>query len=623
MTSMSTSAKLKSRARARRLRCPKLSFDLLCALIQSAPAIVTNDELLARVWPGLQVSPESVAQRVKLLRSAIGDDSQHPRYILGVRGRGYRLIPAVERCGMNLPTGEGANPPVNPSSATIPGPPISQSFTPKDSNGRPKRAIIAATVLVALGAATALGWHSWSSNHTAPSATVAMVDKSIAVLPFADMSEKMDQEYFGGGMAEEIIDLLAKIPILKVIGRTSSFQFKGKTQDLRSIGTQLGVAYVLEGSVRKSGDRVRVTAQLIDSRNGTPRWSQTYDRDFGEVLKLQAEIATKVVRLVENDAYYSEVVSHKTSRSPEAYTAYLQGRYAKDRFDQPGLEQAISHFQRALELDPAFADAPAGLANAYQNLGAFGLMPAAEAFEKSRVAAQLALKLDPQQQEAHAVLSAIHITYDWDWPAAEREFKLAVAGAPPDMQVDLLLSLTMGRWDDALKVINLELAGDPMDPDGYFFLGLVQRCRGRLPEAEAAMNRTIELSPTYTFAHYTLATVRLARGQPEEALVEFSKEPSEPVRLVGSALAYFALGRKAESDAALAQYIKGYADYSPSGVATVYAFRGESDEAFKWLDRAYAEKDTLLHGIKYRTEFNKLHDDPRYKAFLKKMNLPE
>jgi tetratricopeptide (TPR) repeat protein len=158
---------------------------------------------------------------------------------------------------------------------------------------------------------------------------------------------------------------------------------------------------------------------------------------------------------------------------------------------------------------------------------------------------------------------------------------------------------------------------------GHFFLGLTQLCRGRYPEAEAALNRNIELSPTYTFVHYDLALVLLARSEPDKALVESSMEPSEPVRLVGSALAYFSLGRQAESDAALAQYIKGYADYSPSGVATVYTFRGESDEAFKWLDRAYAERDLLLYSIKFRTEFNKLHNDPRYKAFLKKMNLPE
>ncbi len=606
-----------------KIALPKLSFDLLCALINAAPAIVTNDELLEQVWPGLQVSPESVAQRVKLLRSAIGDDSQQPRYILGVRGRGYRLIPAVARCDVNLPSSDASNQPVNTASAMIPGQPISQSFTPKGSNGRPKWVIIAAAVLVAIGVAVWVGWHSWGSSHNgAQPHTVAMADKSIAVLPFTDMSEKKDQEYFGDGMAEEIIDLLVKLPFLKVTSRTSSFQFKGKTQDVRSIGKQLGVAYVLEGSVRKSGDRVRVTAQLNDSRNGTPRWSQTFDRDFSDVLKLQDEIALKVAREVEGDVFFSEFFSRKTLHSSEAYTAYLQGLHAKDRYDQPGLEQAVIDFQRALELDPAFADAAAGLANAYQNLGAFALMPAAEAFEKSRRAAELALKLDPHQQEAHVVLSSIHITYDWDWAAAEREFKLAVATAPAYLQVDPLLSLTLGRWEDALKALNARLAHDPLDPDNYFFLGLAQLCRGRLPEAEAALNRNIELSPSYTFAHYELALVLLARSEPDKALVEILKEPSEPARVGGSALADFRLGRKADSDAALAKYIESYGPYVPSGVAAVYAFRGESDEAFKWLDRAYAEKDTLLNAIKYRTEFAKLHDDPRYKALLAKMNLP-
>jgi TolB-like protein/DNA-binding winged helix-turn-helix (wHTH) protein/cytochrome c-type biogenesis protein CcmH/NrfG len=606
-----------------KIALPKLSFDLLCALINAAPAIVTNDDLLEQVWPGLQVSPESVAQRVKLLRSAIGDDSQQPRYILGVRGRGYRLIPAVQRCGPHLPTSDVTDPPVNTSGATIPGQPKSQSFTPKGSNGRPKRVVIAAAVLIAVGVAVWVGF-PWSSSHNAvqPS-SVAIADKSIAVLPFADMSEKKDQEYFGDGMAEEIIDLLAKIPILKVIGRTSSFQFKGKTQDLRSIGTQLGVAYVLEGSVRKSGDRVRVTAQLIDSRNGTPRWSQIYDRDFGEVLKLQAEIANKVVRLVENDVFYSELVSRKTLRSPEAYAAYLQGQYAMNNTDRQGTEQAVSNFQRALQLDPTFADAAAALANAYQNLGAYGLMPPAEAFEKSRVAGEQALKLDPHLRSAHWVLGNIDITYDWDWPAAEREFKLAIAPQDAALQAVPLLSLTMGRFDDALIGINASLARDPMDPEGYFFLGLVQLCRGRLAEAEAAMNRTIELSPTFAFAHYDLALVLLARGEPDKALAEVLKEPNEPARLGGPALAYFRLGRKTDSDAALAQFIRSYADYIPSGVAAIYAFRGESDEAFKWLDHAYAEKDPLLYRIKFGTEFDKLHDDPRYKAFLKKMKLPE
>jgi len=610
-----------------KIALPKLSFDLLCALINSAPAIVTNDELLERVWPGLQVSPESVAQRVKLLRSAIGDDSQQPRYILGVRGRGYRLIPVPELLAESRVASANNLPATthNPSKTMDPGSPPLSPAMPSGRRRVGKWVGVLAVVLVAVGIAAFLGWHYWWSDHKAPQ-TVAMLDKSIAVLPFVDMSESKDQEYFGDGMAEEIIDLLVQSPGLKVIGRTSSFQFKGKSADLRSIAKQLGVAYVLEGSVRKSGDRLRVTAQLVDCRDGTPRWSQTYDRNFSDVLKLQVEIATKVVRLVVVDAFFSEFVSRKTLRSPEAYTLYLQGQYALDRIDQPGLEQAVSDFRHALDLDPAFADAAAALANAYQLLGAYALMSPAEAFEKGRLAAQLAIQLDPRQQNAHGVLGNIHITYDWDWPAAEREYKLAVAAtASPGAALppNPLLSLTMGRWDDSLEGTNAWIAADPLNPENYYFLGLVQLCRGRFAEAEAALRRTLELSPAFAFAHFDLALVSLARNEPANALVEFSKDPSELVRLVGSALANFKLGNKRESDAALAQLIQNYAGYSPSGVATVYAFRGESDEAFKWLDRAYMEKDALLYAMKFRTEFNGLHDDPRYKAFLKKMNLPE
>jgi TolB-like protein/DNA-binding winged helix-turn-helix (wHTH) protein/Flp pilus assembly protein TadD len=613
---------------------PKLSFDLLLALINAAPSIVTNEELLQQVWPGLLVSPESVAQRVKLLRAAIGDDSQQPRYILGVRGRGYRLIPVPERLEGSRPlTGDATNLSVSMPSLAIPeaagqgSDASSQAVPPPDAGGVGKRVgVVAAAVLLAVGVAVVLGWRYWSSSHQDPQGSVAMADKSIAVLPFVDMSEKKDQEYFGDGMAEEIIDLLAKIPGLRVIGRTSSFQFKGKTEDLRSIAKQLGVAMVLEGSVRKSGDRMRVTAQLIDSRTGTPRWSESYDRDFIEVLKLQDEIAIRVAREVETDAFISEFVSRRALRNPEAYTAFLQGLLADERADQQSGEQAVSDFQRALDLDPQFADAASSLADAYRFLGNFGFMPPAAAYEKARNAADLALKLDPSQSEAHAVLGYIHIIHDWDWPAAEREIKLAktLALQGEDSTVDsAVLSMTLGHWDEALSIVNSQVAADPLWATGYFWLGILQLRRGRFPEAEAAMRRTSELTPTYTYLHYALALVRLARGDPEAALAESLQEPSDAGRLGGSALAYFALGRRSESDAALAQALRTYAPYIPSGIAAVYAFRGESDEAFKWLERAYAQKDPLLYRINFTTEFDKLHDDPRYKAFLKKMNLPD
>lgn len=487
--------------------------------------------------------------------------------------------------------------------------------------------IAAVVVSVVLAGAYFLVDNGLRSKHATTASTTVISDKSIAVLPFADMSEKKDQEYFADGMAEEIIDLLVKIPGLKVISRTSSFQFKGKTEDLRSIATQLGVAYVLEGSVRKSGDRLRVTAQLIDSRDGSHLWSQTYDRDLSDVLKMQDEIAIALVRALQIEV--SEVIGERIGSRPalrntEAYTLYLHGLHAFDRIDQLGEEQAVSYFQRALDLDPSFAAAAEGLAAAYFVLGQWGFMPPAVAFGKCRQAAELAIKLDPNLANPHVQLSEVHRAADWDWPAADHELKLAQALAPNDAHVLFIAgvqSQNLGRWDDALKFVNASLVQDPLSPGAYNLLSLTQLRLGQVAESEAAARRTLEISPTFTGAHYFLGLVLLARNQPQAALAEMLKESQGVGRDSGSAMAYFALGSKAESDAALAQMIKRHGN-RPFVISSVYAFRGESDEALKWLDIAYTQRDPFLLLLKSQLMFDKLEGDPRYKAFLKKMNLP-
>jgi TolB-like protein/Flp pilus assembly protein TadD len=505
-----------------------------------------------------------------------------------------------------------------------------QAVPPASSSGGVwKGAAIAAAVVVGVGIAVGLGLHFWSLGRSgAPASAVAAIsDKSIAVLPFTDMSEKRDQEYFADGMAEEIIDLLVKIPGLKVISRTSSFQFKGKTEDLRSIAAQLGVAYVLEGSVRKSGDHLRVTAKLINSKDGTQLWSQTYDRDLTDVLRMQDEIALALVRALQIEVSGEGIGVRPALRNTEAYTLYLQGRHAKDRFDQTGAEQAIDDFERALELDPTFAAAEVGLADAYFLLGLYGFMPPTIAFEKSRQAAQRALKLDPNLAIAHGQLGDIHRTYDWDWAAADRELKQALALGPADGNIlfyAAVQSLGMGRWDVALKQVNAALAQDPLSPPPYQVLCYIQLRRGRFEEAEAAARRFLEINPVNAYGHAIIGTVLLVRGQPAAALTEYLKETVEAARLAGSAMAYSALGRKADSDAPLAQLLKYQADRYPFRIAQVYAFRGETDEALKWLDLAYAQKDSGgLPVIKGDPLFKKIEGDPRYKAFLKKMNLPD
>jgi TolB-like protein/Flp pilus assembly protein TadD len=492
--------------------------------------------------------------------------------------------------------------------------------------GTKKRIAIAATaVVVALGIAVGSGLYFWSSKHVAQApSVVAITDKSIAVLPFVDMSEKKDQEYFADGMAEEIIDLLVKIPGLKVISRTSSFQFKGKTEDLRSIATQLGVAYVLEGSVRKSGDHLRVTAQLIDSRDGTHLFSQTYDRDLSDVLKMQDEIALALVRALQIEVDVGDFVSRPALRNTEAYTTYLQGWHADDRADQQGLEQAVSNFQRALELDPTFAAADVGLADAYFDLGIFGFMPPAMAFEKARHAAEDALRLDPKLGVAHAQLGDIHRAYDRDWTAAAKELKQAQDLAPNDSAVlftSAALPWTLGRWDDALKLTNAALARDPLNPTGYENLSQIQLRRGRLADAEEAQRRALAIRPTGIGDHYLLGLVLLARGEREVALAEMLKESDDQMRLGGSAMAYFTLGRKVDSDAALAQMIKS-PTHRPFFISSVYAFRGQMEEALKWLDTSAMQGESALLLLKSQPMFDKLEGDPRYKAFLKKINLP-
>ena len=294
------------------------------------------------------------------LRRLLGDDTKEPTYIANIPRRGYRLIAPV------APWVDVPQMPVEGSPR--PAAELAHATLALTKTGSPWRRF---TIVLSIALALALGYvviykfwlsKSVTTEPPATAVTMAATDKSIAVLPFIDLSEKKDQEYFADGMADEIIDLLAKIPSIKVIGRTSSFQFKGQNEDLRTIGAKLRVAYVLEGSVRRSGNRVRVSAELIDARDGAHRWSATYDRDMGDVLKLQDEIAAALVRALQITVGATEPQSRPTLTNAEAYNLYLRGRYAFDRFDKEGFEEAASYFQQAFDLDPTFANAVAFLA---------------------------------------------------------------------------------------------------------------------------------------------------------------------------------------------------------------------------------------------------------------------
>jgi TolB-like protein/Flp pilus assembly protein TadD len=498
-------------------------------------------------------------------------------------------------------------------------------------------------ILLAAGAvfvvAALLVYKFWISSHVAqerPVATSSLApaagapaqptisEKSIAVLPFVDMSEKKDQEYFADGMAEEIIDLLAKIPSLTVIGRTSSFQFKGKTEDLRLIGAKLAAAYVLEGSVRKSGDHVRVTAQLISTQTGAHQWSDTYDQQVGDVLKMQDEIAAGLVRALQVTVGADDLQSRPKLKSVEAYDLYLRGRHAYDRYDEAGTEAAVGYFQQALERDPSLIPAAEWLAIAHEKLPERGIVPPREGYEQARASVERALKLDPQSGMMHGLLADIHAIYDWDWTAAVAEGKRALALAPRDS-----VALTevgqvyegLGQWDEATRLYTASLALDPLFPAAHFLLGTVRSRTGQYAEAEVEYREVAKISPTWEAPHFYLGWTLLAEGRLEAALAEMQQ--SGDSRDLGLAAVYYAMGRKAESDAALARYTKQHADDDAYDIAMVHAYRAEPDVAFAWLDRAYRQKDPTLYGIKSDPPFKNIEPDPRYKAFLRKMNLPE
>jgi TolB-like protein len=497
----------------------------------------------------------------------------------------------------------------------------------KAAVGRRVWVIAAVVVAVSLAGAYLLIDKAWRSKQAMTTSTAVISDKSIAVLPFTDMSEKKDQEYFADGMAEEIIDELVKIPGLKVIGRTSSFQFKGHNEDLRKIGATLGVAYVLEGSVRKSGDHLRVTAQLIDVSDGAHRWSGTYDRDLVDVLKVQDEISLGLVRALQISMGTDELRGRPTLKSVEGYSLYLKGRLAFNRYDKQGFDEAASYFRQAMELDPASALVPAWLAYVFFLQPAYGFVPSDAGYdEEARRDALRSLSINPRSELAMGVLGMVQIQYDWDWAAGAAELDRALALAPGNARILAVHSVApwaLGQWNAAIRDLTAAVALDPLYPAAYNLLGLNHLGAEHWSEAEAALRKVVDIAPGYHGVHASLAKALLFKEDKQAALQQIELEPDEVLQSVGRAAINDALGRKADSDAALKRLTALISPNSAYLVASAHASRGESDAAFLWLDRALARKEPLLWTIKSEPYLNSLKSDPRYKAFLKKMNLPE
>ena len=450
-----------------------------------------------------------------------------------------------------------------------------------------------------------------------------ITDKSIAVLPFVDMSAGKDQEYFSDGLSEELLNLLSKISELKVIGRTSSFSFKGKNEDLRSIAQKLGVAHILEGSVRKDGNKIRVFAQLIKATDGFRLWSETYNRDLDGIFKLQDEIANAVVKqlklklLTTTDATAS-------STNTEVYNLMLQGNYFAEKRDKVNTAKAIDLYLQALAIDSLDHRVWAALAQGLSIQASWGWVNPHEGYEKVRIAATKSISLEENQGEAHRIIGDMKMFYDWDWEGAENKFNKALNSEPgnPDLLRSMgSLTRILGRLDESLRWLKKSIDLDPLKPITYFHLGFQQIYANHLEDAIVTYKKILELNPQFPMAHVYLGEAYLLQGKPEMALVEMQQEQLKG-KDFGLTLAYTALGQQKEARAALSRYISEFQGTDMFLIAEIYAFLGEKNKAFEWLEKAYSGKDVRLPWFKGDPLLKNLQDDPRYVTFMKKMKLP-
>ena len=451
--------------------------------------------------------------------------------------------------------------------------------------------------------------------------------KSVAVLPFLNLTENKKDDYFSDGITDDILTQLYKIGDLKVISRTTMQQYKETKKSIREIGSELNAGAVLEGSVRRAGNRVRIVAQLIDARNDDHLWAENYDREMNDVLAVQTEIAQQIAAVLQAKLTTSERsrLMVPATFNVEAYNLLLQGGYHFARGSRQDVVQAIEKFKQALSIDPNNARAWAQLATCYARQADIGALNTEDGYSKARDAAENALALDDQLAQAHTIMGWIKRSYDWDWAGAEAECRKALELAPGDVTVIRNMAnmeKSLGRFDEAIRLIKKAADLDPKRVPIHTSLGLFSMYAGRLDDAATAYQRAINLNSQYPIAHTFLGLVYLLQGNADKAIIEIQHESDEGWRLYGLAQAYHGANRKAEAETSLNALARKYGSESGYQVAEAYAYRGEADSAFKWLEKAYASRDGGLSEIKGDPFMKKIEGDRRYVEFMKKMKLP-
>jgi TolB-like protein/DNA-binding winged helix-turn-helix (wHTH) protein/Flp pilus assembly protein TadD len=597
-------------------------FQILRILVERQGNIVTRQEIREILWPDDTVVEfdRSINVAMAILRKALADDADHPKYIETLPRCGYRLIAPVE---WQL-SSTAAQDLLEPQSDTLrrAGGQINER-EPRTANPWRKAAVMGGCAAILL----VVGYMSWRHfrDATPPSSQKIM----LAVLPFQNLTGDPNKEYLADGLTEETISQLGRLnpEQLGVIARTSVMGYKHKDVRLDQIGRDLSVQYVLENSLRESGDHLRLTAQLIQVKDQTHLWSQDYDYAAKDTLSVEDEVAKAVAReiRVRLTSQQQEDLARSRPVNPEAFDAYLQGYHFFQGNTDKDADMAAKYFERATQLDPSYALAWAYLSRARNWQANEGLIPMEEGRRLAREAVERALSLNPKLAVAHAQMGRLKITVDCDWPGANASFQRAIElepGNPEGVRLAALSAVNLARFDEALQLARRAVDLDPLNADSWENLGEIEFYTAQLDQAAADGKKSLELNPDFWGGPLLLTRIYLLQGRPQDALREIERVHYAPYRAHLYALTYYALGRKKESDAALSELITKYHASNAFEIATNYAFRNQPDEAFEWLDRAYAQRDPGLMSTKMDPLLKSLHNDPRFAALLKKLNLP-
>jgi TolB-like protein/DNA-binding winged helix-turn-helix (wHTH) protein/Tfp pilus assembly protein PilF len=597
----------------RRVKLERQPMDLLIFFVRRRGELVTREEIIDKLW-GKDVFVDvdrSINSAVRKIRTALGDDPAQPHCLETVVGKGYRFIGNVEVNGA---------PPQPPADvATSGASPLPPAGRPA---GRSRPLMLVGAALVVVIATVFWSGMRWRARANFPAGET----HCIAVLPLANLSGDPSQDYFADGMTEELTTDLGKISSLKVISRTSAETYRNSKKSAPQIAQELNVEAIVEGSVLRSGNRVRITTQLIDAMHDKHIWAESYERDLGDVLAVQSTVALDIARQVRIRLTSAEQqrLSQHALVNPEAYDAYLRGRYSQTTQLPEALKDGLPAFQRAIQLDPTYATAYAGLADTYSLLANYNVLPPSQAFPQAEAAARKSVELDPASSEAHAAMAYPEHHYAWDWEAAEREYRTAITLSPSNASAHLRYAeylSTVSRHDEAIAETHRALELDPLSLVFSSNLGRFLYHARRYDEAIDVLIKTLALDPGRKYAHVHLAMLYDEKGMYQEAMdqyrLAFGDQPS-----FGLAHLYARSGNPAKARQMLNQLQREAGDSDWFWLAGVYAALGDKNQAFACLDKAYAKHDFFLVFMKVHAWMDPLRSDPRYTALVQQMRFP-